>query len=969
MRFLFIVISLFFCSFFVEGQEATKTTKNSDEVIREMVSSYKAESRGPYKDLRWFCKDGSTVAPQQRCPEPGGVQRARYKDEVVALSKSDHIFLGQILATTPYEDFWDEKSGHSRLKQYQIEVFLRANDNGWILRKAQFYRGAFQIEDEQAWGALFFQWLLESGSIAKDNFFLIRQSAKDIPHSEESNLALNIRAISKEIADQYPAFMDLRVKIHGQPEENDIQKVVFFQEENKAKLSPELNEKFTQLIKDMKAFYKPVNIQELSMYLKKLPKESPSAIMLSNFIRDYEKAEKAEEKCVLIATTSLSLRKKINDPMKSSARLALIDVSNKLESLINKEASAWELTTLKDLLRKIYTLSEAAAGFGYVEIWEWEQVSRSLKLPQKQNLSLPELNNYVDASKRMVEWCIATVRAVYQEEVNIFLAFEPLTSGFVDDKVRASILLGLGSNVSQLGDYYAAKAGFSNTIMGLKNQSSARGLNAGYAMGELVVSNQSPDELEVSNDKIYVFNRPPADLKPVAGIATVSEGNMVSHVQLLARNLGIPNAVISMENLQDLLAFNGENVFYAVSPQGTVILKKASEMNDEERALFVKKKRSEEKIRVPIESMELSNPTLLNLSSVNASFSGKICGPKAANLGQLKQLFPDNVVNGIVIPFSVFKAHIDQRMPGRDLSYWQFLNEIFSNADSLKSADKTDLEIENYVLGQLEILRNAIKLMPLMPSFKAQLNQLFIQIFGHEMGKTAVFIRSDTNMEDLKDFTGAGLNLTLFNVLDPELIFQGIKDVWASPYTERSYKWRQKFLLNPENVFPSILIIPSVNANSSGVLITKGVSNGELNDYTVAFNRGVGGAVEGQASETWLIKAEANPVLLSPSRELDYTSLPPTGGIEQLPTNFNTAILNNQKLKKLREMGNKLNEKLPTVDIMGPYDVELGFKEDKIWLFQVRPFVENKRAIASDYLQSISPKPPTSLMISINDKL
>ena len=25
-------------------------------------------------------------------------------------------------------------------------------------------------------------------------------------------------------------------------------------------------------------------------------------------------------------------------------------------------------------------------------------------------------------------------------------------------------------------------------------------------------------------------------------------------------------------------------------------------------------------------------------------------------------------------------------------------------------------------------------------------------------------------------------------------IIQGIKDVWASPYTERSFKWRQKYL-------------------------------------------------------------------------------------------------------------------------------------------------------------------------------
>jgi len=79
-------------------------------------------------------------------------------------------------------------------------------------------------------------------------------------------------------------------------------------------------------------------------------------------------------------------------------------------------------------------------------------------------------------------------------------------------------------------------------------------------------------------------------------------------------------------------------------------------------------------------------------------------------------------------------------------------------------------------------------------------------------------------MEDLKYFTGPGLNLTLFNVVDKAKVIQGIKDVWASPYTERSFKWRQKYLLNPENVFPSILIIPSVDVDYSGVLITKGIT-------------------------------------------------------------------------------------------------------------------------------------------------
>ena len=52
-----------------------------------------------------------------------------------------------------------------------------------------------------------------------------------------------------------------------------------------------------------------------------------------------------------------------------------------------------------------------------------------------------------------------------------------------------------------------------------------------------------------------------------------------------------------------------------------------------------------------------------------------------------------------------------------------------------------------------------------------------------------VFVRSDTNAEDLPQFTGAGLNLTVPNVVGAGEIEQALKDVWASPFSERAYDW------------------------------------------------------------------------------------------------------------------------------------------------------------------------------------
>mgnify|MGYP003692624441 CR=1 FL=1 len=227
-------------------------------------------------------------------------------------------------------------------------------------------------------------------------------------------------------------------------------------------------------------------------------------------------------------------------------------------------------------------------------------------------------------------------------------------------------------------------------------------------------------------------------------------------------------------------------------------------------------------------------------------------------------------------------------------------------------------------------------------------------------------------MEDLKDFTGAGLNLTLFNVLDADKILQGIRDVWASPYTERSYKWRQKFLLNPTNVFPSILIISSVDVDYSGVLITKGITNGVKDDLTVAFSRGAGGAVDGQTAETRLLDLSKSQTLLFPSREPSLNRLPEKGGLEKQLTTFNKPILNQGNIDDIRALSIELRRTLPTtpgISSQGPYDVELGFKDDHLWLFQVRPFVENKRAQSSLYLESITPKVDEDMLISLSTKI
>ncbi len=928
--------------------------------ITNQITSFKNDIRGPYKDIRWFCTDGSIRQPKDPCPDNigPGVQHARYKDEVVSLGKEHHIYLGQILAYTSKEEFWDTNDNQSRLKQYQLDKYLRTVDNGWVNQKGQFYRGSIQVEDEEAWGIDFYKWLLAKDEVIANQYFLLRQSLKDVPHSGDDNISQLMRSQSKVISDMFLPFMDLRVKIHSLPEKADIQKVINFKQKNSTKLSSDLNTRLDGLVATMNTFFAPVDATKMVEKASLL-----KGTALGDNINSY--ASSANEKTpsnVLVSETAellLDIREGILVEKRPMARLQLLDVSLKLEEILFQTAQKWEPTTVSEQLEKICALGTAAAGAGYIELWEWKQITNSLSQFEKEQLSLAELTSVLETARGTVEWSAAMVKANYQKIVDTYTGFEPKAYGFIDDRIRGSIALHLGKSVGDLGDFIAKESALTNKVMDIPNQSSFRGLNPGYAFGELVVIGGSSEDIEVASDKIYIFQRSPADLKPVAGIATVAEGNMVSHVQLLARNLGIPNAALSDENLQNLKKYDGQRVFYAVSNKGNVILKPEAQMTAQERELFSKKERNTDKIEVPIEKIRLDNTSVLNMRDVDASDSGELCGPKAANLGQLKKMFPEQVVEGLVIPFGIFRDHMDQPMPEQGKSYWVYLNDMFSEAEKMRSSGVTEPEVENYQLRQLETLRDAIKKMPLKSEFLAEIGEKFNAILGKPLGEIPVFLRSDTNMEDLKDFTGAGLNLTLFNVLDKEKILNGVKEVWASPYTERSFKWRQKYLLNPENVFPSILVIPSVAVDYSGVLITKGINSGNDEDLTVAFSRGAGGAVDGQSAETYTIFNKSGYRLLAPARDPYFNSLPATGGTGKKSASFEQSVLNSKNIDAIRELAHTIRKTLPKAtnsDYDGAYDVELGFQDDKLWLFQIRPFVENKKAVSSGYLESITPK-------------
>ena len=83
-------------------------------------------------------------------------------------------------------------------------------------------------------------------------------------------------------------------------------------------------------------------------------------------------------------------------------------------------------------------------------------------------------------------------------------------------------------------------------------------------------------------------------------------------------------------------------------------------------------------------------------------------------------------------------------------------------------------------------------------------------------------------------------------------ILQAMKNVWASPYTERAYDWRSRAIKGTERVYPSVIVMRAVPSDKSGVIATADLETGDPDAITVNASEGVSAVVDGGVAESLL---------------------------------------------------------------------------------------------------------------------
>lgn len=921
--------------------------------LQTQVAQMKQNPRGPYLRLRWFCRDGSVLPPQGTpCRERGGgVQHAEFSEAAKRMAEFG-FHPGPILQALSFEKFADPATDYLLLKELVIQDYLFQIDDGWVLRRARYYRGARQIEDEERQGRRFLERLLSDPRWLESHYLLAAHLVQVVPHHQQTaSDTARIRLLISRAADLDPRLQSLRIKIHAFPSQDDDAAVQQWLDDRR--IDKELKQILEELHGLLEARYRRRNLEEILEVFRPGPGNSGQdcggSAAITAEIEKLLTMAPGDARIRATAALSATVRRQAGRCSDGRYNLWLLNLNTALQESAFREltAVAVRAETRWENLQDLPALFELAYGAGYLSARELAAQLRELDSLPAGQIPLLLYKRTLNYLTRSLEWSEGTARSTFGPVLQRYLLVEPKAAGYFDELIRSSNLFHLAERLGILQKDIHRLMWGSTPDVETEVPARMRGLNPGLAVGVLRVVDPIPFGWTPDPDGIYVIPETVSELRPVAGLVTLDAGNLLSHVQLLARSLQIPNASVPTDLVQQLRRWEGVEVLYAVSPLGRVLLKPVGELTESERQLMADAPAiPAARLEVDLSRVRLDRAAPIPLDALRATDSGVIVGPKAANLGELAHLFPGKVARGLALPFGLYHRHVQQPYQGQR-SVWDEIQETSRQIRAWRREGLGESEINTRLLPRLARVREAITSLPLVPEDRDAIVQAVETALGSGLGR-GVFVRSDTNVEDLADFSGAGLNLTVPNQRTLEDILESVKRLWASPFSERAYLWRSRVLEDLGIVLPSVLILESVACDISGVLITTDLETLETEGLTVAVAEGVGGAVQGESTETLVLRPDGTTRLLSQAKAPFRRVLDPeAGGIRLVPSSKAVELLTADHLAQLRDMADTIRRKMPGGDPGEIWDIEFGFIESQLWLFQVRPFVTERAGASS----------------------
>ncbi len=301
--------------------------------------------------------------------------------------------------------------------------------------------------------------------------------------------------------------------------------------------------------------------------------------------------------------------------------------------------------------------------------------------------------------------------------------------------------------------------------------------------------------------EIVVLDRVPNDISMVSGIVTQEFQTPLSHVNILSKNRGTPNMGLrdAFDNDQ-LRGYEGQLVRLEVTPQQFAI----AGANASEAQAYWESLRPTEAL---VPEFDLDVTALQRIADVGNSATN-IIGAKAANMGEMTNItavtipLPDQ-------PFAIPFAHFDEHLTSHGI--WDDIDSLLADASSLQPEQLRE---------RLFAIRWSIYRAPMSATLLATLTGALGDRWAIDR---SVRFRSSTNVEDLEEFSGAGLYTSASASLDEGdlAVANAVKVVWASAWNYQAFVEREFYRVDHRKVYMGVLVHPAFkNESANGVAVT-----------------------------------------------------------------------------------------------------------------------------------------------------
>jgi hypothetical protein len=449
----------------------------------------------------------------------------------------------------------------------------------------------------------------------------------------------------------------------------------------------------------------------------------------------------------------------------------------------------------------------------------------------------------------------------------------------------------------------------------ISKQQDYQALNLARGLGRIHIIDKLDEHVEIGFNEIIVLKEVPLQLPPVAGIITSQPSTPLSHINLLAKGWGVPNAYI--KNAHELLKeYDGWWVSFETLRDKYSIRRADLKQIDEYQ------KRLKERLDVMKPRSDLQTRRLAALREQRATQTTAY-GGKSANLGEVMNArLPGILVpSGFTIPFFYYDQFIKEN--NLEEPIYEMMN------------DQRFVHDPAYRRERLTAMRARIQKGKVNDKLRAEVLRRAATQFA---GK-GLFVRSSSNSEDLPNFSGAGLYDTVPNVKGDEQLVEAIKTVWASLWNFEAYEARERSNVDHSKIFMAVLIQEGINSESSGVMITTDPYDKENRDSMyISAKRGLGiKVVEGKKiAEQILYRTRADSVqVLTRSAEDSLLTFDQQGGVKEVPITGERAVLTDEVIRRLVRAAGQIKRTFRNRD----QDIEWAYMKGQIYIIQSRPYI------------------------------